>query len=249
MKGKILGFNEAEGRGAISAEDGARHNFVRSEWRGERPPAAGMTVDFEGRDGAALDVYPVGGATMAALGSMNVDLGGISSSPQGAKLTAMFTHSLAAPLALVVLAACFMSAITSPMMSVNLFDLGNLMDGLDLAAGAASLAGEQNQGAGAIGYLLFLRFLAPLTALWLIWAAWAGKPERLPMLLTGASAILAALLVIGLKAAALSMVPDFVRAQISAAISLGLGVWILLIAGGALIAAGLGKLGNPLAKG
>jgi hypothetical protein len=31
-------------------------------------------------------------------------------------------------------------------------------------------------------------------------------------------------------------------------ISLGIGTWLLLLAGAALIAAGLGKLRNPLAK-
>jgi hypothetical protein len=248
MKGKILGFNQAQGTGAISGEDGSRHSFALADWRGERPPAAGAAVDFESRDGQALEVYPVGGA-LGGLGNLNVDFGGLSDSPQGARITAMFTRSLAAPLALVIVAACFMSAISSPMMSVSLMDLGKVMDGLNLAGAASSMGSERGSGTGAIGAVLFLRFAAPIAAVGLIWTAWAKRPERLPMLVAGASAIGAALLVVGLKATALSMVPDFLRPQFSAAISLGSGVWLLLAAGGALIAAAMGKLRNPLAKG
>lgn len=248
MKGKILGFNEVEGSGAISAEDGSRHSFIEADWRGQRPPQAGMTVDFESADGAAKEIYPVTSGAMAALGSMNTDLGGLSGSPEGARIAAMLTGSLAAPLALVVIAACFMSAITSPMMSVNLIDLGKVLDGLNFAGAAASIAGEQDSGAGAAGALLMLRFVAPLSALWLIWAAWSGKHERAAMLVTGIAAIGAGLLVIGLRSSALSMLPDFVRAEASEVINLGLGTWVLLASGAALVAAFAGKLRNPLAK-
>ncbi|MDZ4138585.1 MAG: hypothetical protein U1D66_06860 [Erythrobacter sp.] len=248
MKGRILGFNESDGAGAISAEDGSRHKFTSADWRGERPPTVGMSVDFESSEGQAKDIYPISGAARAALGSMNVDLGSLSASPEGAKVAALFTRSLAVPLALVVIAACFMNAMSSPVMSVNLIDLGKVMDGLNLASIASSMSGEGNSGLGMVSTILFLRFAAPLAAVWLIWASWAGKPERVPMLVAGMSAIGAALLVIGLKSAAMSMLPDFMREEISAAISLGLGVWVLLLAGGALVAAALGKLRNPLVK-
>lgn len=247
MKGKILGYSGSEGAGAIAAEDGSRHKFTRADWRGEKEPATGMAVDFESAGGTAKEIYPLGGA-LSGLGNMTVDLGGISASPHGAQATAMFTRSLAAPLALVILLACFMSAISSPMMSVSLLDLGKIVDGLSLAGAAASMGGSEGGGAGWVGSLLFLRFAAPVAAIWLIWTSWSGKPEKLPMLVTGASAIFAALLVFGLKQAALSMVPDFVREQLSQGISMGLGVWLLLLAGGALIAAALGKIRNPLAK-
>lgn len=247
MKGKILGFDESQGAGAISAEDGTRHTFTRADWRGARQPAPGISVDFECADGSAREIYPVAGAGLAALGTMNVDLGGLSGSPQGERVVDLFTRSLAVPLALVVLLACFMSAISAPVMSVNLIDLGKITDGLNLAGAAASMEPSGEGGLGSLGVLLALRFLAPLSALWLIWSAWAGKPERLPMLIAGACAIGAGLLVIALKQAALSMVPDFVRDEFSAAISLGGGVWLLFLAGAALIAAALGKIRNPLA--
>lgn len=248
MKGKILGFNQAEGSGAIAAEDGSRHRFLFEDWRGDKPPAAGMNVDFESVEGAARDIYPVTGAAMAALGNINVDLSGISTSPEGAKVTALFTRSLAVPLALVVLFACFMTVLTSPVQSATLLGLGQTMDQLSMALAAGEMMGADTSGLGTIQALLFLRFAAPLAALWLIWAAWTDKPEKLPMLATGAAAILAALLVIGLKSAIIGMAPDVMQDRLSAGISLGLGVWLLLLAGGALFAAALGKIRNPLAK-
>ena len=250
MKGKVLGFSEADGTGAIAADDGSRHRFAREDWRGERAPTAGTTVDFESEGGAAREIYPVTGAAMAALSGINVDLGGLSGSAEGARIGALFTRSLAVPLALVVLLACFLPALSSPMESASLMSLGSIVAQLSMASEAqAMFGGGESSGLGAIEPLLALRFLAPLCALWLIWAAWVGKAEKLPLVATGAAALLAALLVFMLKAAAVSMVPDMAREAISAAISFGLGVWLLVFAGGALIAAGLGKLRNPLAKG
>lgn len=249
MKGRILGFNEVEGSGAITADDGSRHSFTRADWRGPRPPQAGMSVDFESAEGAAKEIYPVTSGVMASLGAINPDLSSLAATPESAKLTAMFTRSLAAPLALVVIVACFMNAISSPMMSVNLLDLGKVLDGLAMAGAAASMIGDDEGGSGSLGALLALRFAAPLAALWLLWTAWAGKPERLPMMVTGVAAIGAAALVIGLRESALSMLPDFVREEAGSVISLGLGVWVLLLSGAALLAAATGKLRNPLAQG
>lgn len=253
MKGKILGFNEAEGSGAISAEDGSRHKFTRADWRGEKPPATGITVDFESEGGTAREIYPVTGAAMAALG--NIDLSGLSAlsgasgGETGAKIAALFTNSLATPLALAILMACFMTALATPVQSATLLGLGQTLDQLSMASAAGEMMGAKSSGLGTMQALMFLRFAAPLAALWLIWSAWTGKPQRLPMLACGAAAVLAALLVAGLKSAVVSMVPDIMRAQVSAGISLGLGVWLLLLAGAALIAAGLGIIRNPLAKG
>lgn len=249
MKGKILGFNQAEGSGAIAAEDGSRHRFLTEDWRGDKPPAAGMTVDFESSDGAAKDIYPVAGAALAALGNINVDLSGLSASPEGARVTALFTRSLAVPLALVVLLACFMTVLSSPAQSATLLGLGQTLDQLSMASAAGEMMGADSSGLGTMQALMVLRFAAPLAALWLIWTAWTGKGEKLATLATGAAAILAALLVTMLKSAILSVLPEIVREQASAGISLGLGVWLLLLAGAALIAAGLGMIRNPLAKG
>ncbi|GAA0861174.1 hypothetical protein GCM10009115_02750 [Sphingopyxis soli] len=249
MKGKILGFDEATGSGAISAEDGTRHKFARSEWRGgEKAPTAGMTVDFESEDGAARDVYPVAGSAMAALGTIGADLGALTESEQGARIAALMTRTLAAPLALLLLLACFLPALSTPVQSATLIGLGNAMDDLGRVAAAQAMLGGGKSGFDTIQTLLFLRFAAPLAALWLIWTAWSGKAERLPMLATGAAAIGAGLLVIMLRSAILSMVPDFVRDRMADGIGLGIGTWLLFLLGAALVAAGLGRLRNPLAK-
>lgn len=247
MKGKVLGFNEAEGTGAITADDGSRHRFSRVDWRGERPPTAGLAVDFESEGGAAKDVYPVTGAALAALSGINVDLGGLSSSAEGAKIGAMFTRSLAVPLALVVLLACFMPGLSTPMQSASVLGIDAIAAQLNMVAQAQAAFGGGSGGSGGADTLIMLRYLAPISAIWLIWAAWAGKSERLPMLVTGAAALLAAVVVIGLKSAIVGMAPAIAREAIEATISLGFGVWLLVIAGAALIAAGLGKLRNPLA--
>ena len=243
MKGRILGFNETDGSGAISAEDGSRHKFTRADWRSDRPPAAGMSVDFESEGGIAQEVYPVTGAAKAAISNMNVDLSGLSSlssGGEGEKVTALFTRSLATPLALVVIIAFFLSAISSPVESASLMDLGKLAD---------VIAEIGDDDAGGSGAMLMLRFIAPLSALWLLFAAFTGKPEKLPMLVTGAGAILAAIIVFLFKASLLSAAPELMRESLSANISIGLGTWLMLLAGGALIAAALGVIRNPLAKG
>lgn len=249
MKGKILGFSERDG-GAISAEDGSRYKFTAADWRGERPPTPGLAVDFESHGAAASEVYPVSGAAMAALGNLNVDLTSLSTSPGGARVGALFTQSLALPFALLLLAACLLTAISSPAQSYSLLGLGEAADTIRVpSAMAARMMGERGgSGLGALEALLVLRFAAPLAALWLIWAAWQGRKERMPMLAAGASAILAGILVFLFRSAVLSAIPSFARAQMGSVISIGMGTWLLLLVGAALIAAGLGILRNPLAQ-
>ena len=242
MKGRVLGFSDADGTGAISADDGTRFRFVRDDWRGDRPPAAGMAVDFEAADGAAKDIYPVRGSAAASL--PNVDLGALATSPGASRVGALFTESLATPLAVVVLLACFMAALTTPLISFSLFGLGSLpgVNGPGMAAEARA------SGFTTVQTLLVLRYAAPVAALWVIWAAWAGKDTRLPMLVTGGSAIFAAVLVFALKQAAVAAAGEFVGAAVGAMIGIGIGTWLLLLAGAGLVAAGLGIIRNPLAK-
>jgi len=243
MKGKILGFNEADGTGAISAEDGSRHRFTREDWRGDKPPVAGAQVDFETADGAARDIYPLRGSAVSNL--PNVDLGAIAASPGAGRVGALFTDSLAAPLSVVVLLACFMSALTTPLVSFSLFGLGDLPG----VSGPGMAAEARASGLSTVQTLLVLRFLAPVGALWVIWAAWSGKALRLPMLVAGGAAILAAVLVFALKQTAVSAAGPYAGAAVSAMVGIGIGTWLLLLAGAGLIAAGLGVIRNPLAKG
>ena len=159
MKGRVLGFSDADGTGAISADDGTRFRFVRDDWRGDRPPAAGMAVDFEAADGAAKDIYPVRGSAAASL--PNVDLGALATSPGASRVGALFTESLATPLAVVVLLACFMAALTTPLISFSLFGLGSLpgVNGPGMAAEARA------SGFTTVQTLLVLRYAAPVAAL------------------------------------------------------------------------------------
>lgn len=243
MKGKILGYNETDGTGAISADDGTRFRFVRDDWRGDKPPAAGAVVDFEAADGAARDIYPVRGSAAASL--PNVDLGALAASPGAGRVRALFTESLATPLAVAVLLACFMAALTTPLVSFSLFGLGSLPG----VSGPGMAAEARASGLSTVQSLLALRYAAPVAALWVIWAAWMGKELRLPMLVAGGSAILAAVLVFMLKQAAVATAGEYAGIAVSAMIGIGIGTWLLLLAGGGLIAAGLGIIRNPLAKG
>ena len=56
MRGKILGAG-ADG-GVISAEDGKRYKFDRTQWKGDTSPSAGDEVDFEiDGEGRAAEVF------------------------------------------------------------------------------------------------------------------------------------------------------------------------------------------------
>ena len=61
MRGKVLAFDRGAGEGHISGDDGRRYRFAAAEWRPQRAPAAGTTVDFEPQDGEALAVYTLTG--------------------------------------------------------------------------------------------------------------------------------------------------------------------------------------------
>jgi len=57
MKGKILDYNPQESRGLISADDGNRYYFINSEWKSDKAPKIGRTVDFEIDGENAVRVY------------------------------------------------------------------------------------------------------------------------------------------------------------------------------------------------
>lgn len=57
MKGKILDFSIQSNSGAISGEDGERYNFDGADWKGDSPPARGLSVDFSVEDNQAKEVY------------------------------------------------------------------------------------------------------------------------------------------------------------------------------------------------
>jgi hypothetical protein len=105
MKGKILGFTTSSGTGTITGEDGKRYGFTLTEWRSDKPIAAGVAVDFELRGEEAVGIYPVAAAA--------IDVAALSSSPAVAKARSLATGTLAFPLAILLLIACIMPAINS----------------------------------------------------------------------------------------------------------------------------------------
>ena len=82
MKGKVLDFSVQSNSGAISGEDGERYNFDGADWKGDSPPAHGMSVDFSAEGSEAKEVYlAVGSATSGkskvAAGILAIFLGGL----------------------------------------------------------------------------------------------------------------------------------------------------------------------------
>ena len=72
MRGKVLSYKDLEGDGLISGDDGARYAFVRGALRnGMRTIAPGTDVDFQVVDGAATEIYAVGGSTAGQVGDKN----------------------------------------------------------------------------------------------------------------------------------------------------------------------------------
>ncbi|MBI1406896.1 MAG: NINE protein [Caulobacter sp.] len=58
MRGKVLSFNEADGSGLISGDDGHRYPFGRDDLAGGvRSIVPGTEVDFETAEGMARSIY------------------------------------------------------------------------------------------------------------------------------------------------------------------------------------------------
>ncbi|MCG9127931.1 TM2 domain-containing protein [Candidatus Poribacteria bacterium] len=57
MKGKILDFSIQSNSGLISGDDGDRYTFTGVDWKSEKHPARGMSVDFTTDDNNAKEIY------------------------------------------------------------------------------------------------------------------------------------------------------------------------------------------------
>ena len=135
MKGKILGVAAGDLAGAITGEDGKRYRYEAADWRGERPAAIGANVDFETDGAKATDVYPAVGGAFAGVGAgAGASVEALAGSPAGEKLIGLFKGTLALPLALVVLVAFFLPALSSPVKTVSQLGLDKVVasTGLDL---------------------------------------------------------------------------------------------------------------------
>lgn len=239
MKGRVLGFSAETGTGVINGEDGRRYAFTTADWQAGRPVDAGIRVDFEAEGATARGIY-------ADAGAGGVDVAALAASPAIGKARALLTGTIAAPIAIVVLLACVLPALTMPQKSVSLFDLPSI---LSLANPFGALDGDGGGGGPSAGFKLFLmlRFAAPLLALALLWQAWRGASLRLVTLATGAAAIVAFLLVLLVKTGLTSASGPF-GAALGQVIGTGIGAWLLLLSGIGLILAGLGKIGKPLER-
>jgi hypothetical protein len=128
MKGKVLGFTPSSGTGTITGQDGNRYGFARAEWRSDKAIAPGSAVDFELRGSEAVGIYPDVSA--------GIDVAALSSSPVVAKARTLATTTLAFPLAIALLIACFMPAINTVTRG------GQGLSLLGLGPVVAELAGE-----------------------------------------------------------------------------------------------------------
>jgi hypothetical protein len=231
MKGRILGFSAEAGTGAISADDGRRYTFAIADWQAGQPVQTGMRVDFEAHGDIARGIYQDTGATA-------IDMGALAASPAVGKAKALLTGTISVPIAIVMLIACVMPVLSVPQKSVSLFDLPSILTMLD----PLGMSGGDGAGAG-LTLLMLPRFAAPILALVLIWRDWQGGASRLLTLATGASAIFAFLLVMLIKIGVTSD-GGILGEAIGHFLSTGIGAWLLLLSGAAMVLAGLGKIGR-----
>ncbi len=125
MKGKILGVAAGDLAGAITGDDGKRYRYETAEWRGERPASVGASVDFEAEGGTARDIYPAVGA-FPGVGAGAASVEALARSSGGEKVIGLLKGTLALPLAVVVLIAFFLPALSSPMLTVSQLGLDKI---------------------------------------------------------------------------------------------------------------------------
>lgn len=63
MRGRVLGYDMASGRGDIAGEDQQRYAFSRDDWRDDLRPGPGQAVDFQIDGGNAVAIYRVAGSS------------------------------------------------------------------------------------------------------------------------------------------------------------------------------------------
>lgn len=247
MRGRVLGV-DADGSGVITNDGGSRFRFGPTDWRGERRPVAGATVDFEPVEDGARDIYPAISA-MGGLGAA-VDIDALKSSEAASRLQFLSRQNAAVPVVAAGLAliAFFLPALTAPELSTTLFNI----DKVPKLMSAASAAMGGDSGLGLTGALLWLRFAAPLSAVAVIFMILTGRPHGPLPIIAGGAALFAGALPFLIKGAIIDKVESSgfgsrMSGSIDALMEVGPGAWLCLIAGAALIAAGMGVLKNPLA--
>lgn len=77
MKGTVLSYNDGEGTGIISGEDGKRYPFSASDVRGDSKIARASKVDFVVEAGDAKEIYKAVGSTEVFSGEKNKIVAGL----------------------------------------------------------------------------------------------------------------------------------------------------------------------------
>lgn len=77
MKGKVLDYSFQESSGVISGDDGNRYTFQNSDWRSEKLPGRGMSVDFDTEGSIAKDIYLSLNAAAGTSGEKNKIVAGL----------------------------------------------------------------------------------------------------------------------------------------------------------------------------
>lgn len=248
MRGRVLGV-DADGSGVIVNEAGGRFRFGPADWRGERRPAAGAAVDFDPAEDGARDIYPA----ISAMGNLGaaVDLDALKSSGAANRLQSLSRQHAAVPVvaAALTLVAFFLPALTAPELSTTLLNIDKVPK---LLASAGAMMGEEG-GLGLTGSLIWLRFAAPLAAVAVIFMVLTGRPTGPVPIIAGVAALFAGALPFLIKGAIIDKVESSpygaaMSGSIDALMEVGPGAWLCMVAGAALIAAGLGVLKNPLAS-
>ena len=77
MKGRVLDYSVQTNSGVISGQDDVRYTFVGSEWKGDVPPARGMSVDFDAQGTTAVAIYRALSGTGAGVTGKNKLVAGL----------------------------------------------------------------------------------------------------------------------------------------------------------------------------
>jgi TM2 domain-containing membrane protein YozV len=77
MKGQVLEYTVQSNTGIISGADGTRYTFLISEWKGDTPPARGVSVDFDIQGNNAVAIFKAIGSSSGLPGSKNKLVAGL----------------------------------------------------------------------------------------------------------------------------------------------------------------------------
>lgn len=69
MQGTVLAYNDGDGKGLISGDDGERYAFTRADLQQLKPLEAGMRVDFRREDQAAREIFLIDNAGPGTTGA------------------------------------------------------------------------------------------------------------------------------------------------------------------------------------